>query len=149
MGWLFGKTEAIDASANLVEKTGNALDALFTSDDERAAAEVVKQKIAQQPAAWAHQLNMINAQSSSWFNSGWRPALGWVGAIALFVFFVPQFVMASWVWSVAAFSVDWSQPGAVFPAYPVDDAGLWQLIVLLVGGKVIRTVEKGQGIARH
>jgi hypothetical protein len=148
MGW-FNKSESIDATAGLIKNTGDAFDALFTSDEERAQAKAVFAKIKQRPAAWAHALNLANAQDSSWFNSGWRPAIGWVGAVSLFFFYVPQFIMASFVWVkaclivVAAYNVGTPLD---LPAYPVSDAGLWQLITLLLGGKALRSIEKTEGV---
>ena len=144
MGW-FGRDKSIDATANLVKNTGDAFDALFTSDEERANAKAVFTKIKQRPAAWAHALNMADATSGNWFNSGWRPAIGWVGAIGLFMFFIPQYAIGAIVWGKLAIAVDWSTAGAAFPSYPVSSEGLWQLITLLLGGKVLRSVEKSEG----
>ena len=147
MAWFgLGADKTVDAAANLVENTGNALDALFTSDDERNAAEILKAKIAQNPAAWAHQLNLINAQDSNWFNSGWRPGLGWVCVLSAFAYFVPQFTVATFVWTKLALA---TTAGQALPAYPVGDSGLWQLVALLLGGGVLRTIEKTKGIARN
>ena len=142
-GKLFGAKESIDAVGNVVEKTGNALDNLFTSDDERLSHAEIMERINQQPAEWAHQLNLLNAQDTSWFNSGWRPALGWVGAIGMFCFFVPQYLLAAVMWTYTCI-----QANALVP-YPINADGLWELVAMLLGGGVLRTVEKANGTAKH
>lgn len=140
MSW-FGADKEITAVGDVVEKTGSALDSLFTSDEERLNAKEIMARIKQKPSEWAHELNVINAKSSSWFNSGWRPALGWVGAIGMFVFFIPQYVMATILWV----NINWG--AEKLTDYPVSADGLWQLVALLIGGKVLRTIEKGKGVA--
>ncbi len=147
MFWPFNSSNnnpsTLDAAGNLVEKTGEALDSLFTSDEERAAAEVVKSKIKQMPQAWAHQLNLINAQSRSWFDSGWRPALGWVGAIGLAVYFIPQYVMATILW------VRHCLISNELVAYPITSDGLFELVGILFGPALLRSQEKKNGTARQ
>ncbi len=136
-----GATPVIDATGTAVEKTGKALDSLFTSDDERLSHAEIMEKIKQQPDEWAHQLNLINANDSSWFNSGWRPALGWVGALGMFFYFVPQYALGAFLWVNHCLST-----GTIAP-YPVSDAGLWELVAMLLGAGTLRTAEKKMGVA--
>ena len=142
----FFKKETVDAVGNVVEKTGTAFDKLFTSEEERNAAKIVFAKIKSKPAEWAHELNIINANSTSWFNSGWRPALGWVGALSALLYYVPQYVVGAYVWLSLALK---TAAGDELPAYPVSDDGLWQLIGLLLGGATIRSFEKIKGVAKN
>lgn len=84
---------------NVVKSVGDTLDNLFTSDEERLEAQheltkarrhfdyletklVVDQNIAQ------IEVNKVEAAGSSLFQSGWRPAVGWIGVLALFYQFV-------------------------------------------------------------
>lgn len=136
----FGADKEIDAIGNTVDKTGKALDNLFTSDQERLTHAEIMERIKLKPAEWAHQLNMIHAQSSSWFNSGWRPALGWVGAIGMALYFIPQYFAAAVLWV----QLNWG--ATELSAYPVSPDGLWELVAVLLGGKVIRTYEKEKRI---
>lgn len=146
MGWfsgILGADKTIDAVGSVVEKTGNALDSVFTSDDERLTHAEVMERINQQPAEWAHQLNMLNAQDSNWFNSGWRPALGWVGAMGMFCYFVPQYILAAGMWVYACL-----QTGNLVP-YPINADGLWELVAMLLGGGALRSLDKVNATAKH
>lgn len=87
-------------SGDVVSSVGEALDSLFTSDEERLEQkkELLKaerdydfkeaQLIAQQNIAQT-QVNQEEARTGNLFIAGWRPAIGWIGAIAL----AYQFVM--------------------------------------------------------
>lgn len=136
-----GAEKPIDAVGNVVEKTGNALDSLFTSDDEKLSHKEIMERIKNQPAEFAQELNLINARDESFWNSGWRPALGWVGAVSMASYYIPQYLVATYIWA----SLCVEQHAIV--TYPINDAGLWQLVTLLIGGKVLRTVEKSNGTA--
>jgi len=137
-----GAAPVIDATGTALEKTGKALDSLFTSDDERLTHAEVMERINQQPDEWAHQLNLINAQSSKLFDSGWRPALGWVGAAGMFCYYIPQYVLAAGMWVYACI-----QAGQLVP-YPINADGLWELVALLLGAGTLRTAEKRMGVAK-
>ncbi len=142
----------IDATANLIEKSGSALNSLFTSDEERLTKKEAIERLRQRPAEWAHQLNLINAQSASWWNSGWRPGIGWVGAISLFFFFVPQYLIASIVWGAQCWEIITGSESLVIvklPGFPVTAEGLTQLVMLLLGGKAIRSFDKTQQTAKN
>ena len=157
---LFGAGETIKAGGDVIEKTGKALDSIFTSDDERLSHAEVMQRIRQEPSQWQHQLNLINAADAKLWNSGWRPALGWIGAVSLALFFIPQYVSASFIWGAACYelitSVDQlviqhdgrAQLAFALPAYPVDAQGLMELVILLIGGVAIRSIDKANGTAR-
>lgn len=146
-------SSTVDAAGNLIEKTGGALDKLFTSDDERLTHAEIMERIKQQPSAWAHELNLINAQSHSWFNSGWRPGLGWVCVLSAGAYFIPQYLTGSVVWVWACVEV--ISAGGVetlaenLPVYPASDNGLWQLVTLLLGSATVRQIDKANGTAKH
>ena len=139
---IFGSDKTVDAVGSVVEKTGNALDRLFTSDDERLSHKEILERINAQPAEFAQALNLINASDSSWWNSGWRPALGWVGAASLAMFFIPQYALASFMWAKLSLATGIIQP------YPVSAQGLWELVTLLLGGTTLRSIEKANGTAK-
>jgi hypothetical protein len=75
--WFTGKT------AEPIEALGNAVDKVFTSDEERMQAQAVLNKLALQPSILQAELNKIEAQHRSVFVAGWRPAVGWICALGL------------------------------------------------------------------
>lgn len=59
------------------------VDELFTSDEEREAAKLKVMQLHEQGKLAQIAVNMQEAKSGSWFVAGWRPAIGWVCALAL------------------------------------------------------------------
>lgn len=108
------------------------LERLKIEEVDKAAQRIQNQMIAQ------IDVNKVEAASSSMFVAGWRPAIGWVGAIGLGYSFVfePFF---SW-----AATVIWKYTGA-FPA--LDTGTLMILITGMLGFGGLRTYEKTQGVA--
>ena len=150
MGFLdIFKGGTVKAIGDTVEKTGSAFDKLFTSDEERQAGKILMKTIEQKPAEWAQELNVISAQSGNWFNSGWRPGLGWVGVLGLFFFFVPQYIVGSVIWTISCWEVLQAGGDIALPVYPVNAEGLMELVFLLLGGATVRAAEKLAGIARN
>lgn len=89
-----------EAAAKPAEAIGNTLDKLFTSDDERLSRQEALERLRQNPQLWQAQANLVDAQSNWWFQRGWRPSYGWVGSISLFFYFVPQYIIASYLWTI-------------------------------------------------
>ena len=85
--------------ADVIKSVGDTLDNLVTSDEERLEKQLELTKaerqfdylqaqlVAQQNIAQT-EINKEEARSSSVFVAGWRPAIGWIGAIALFYQFI-------------------------------------------------------------
>ena len=150
MSW-FGADKTIDATGNAVEKAGKALDSLFTSDDERLTKKEAMERLRQNPALWAHELNLLNAQDSSLFNSGWRPMLGWVGGVSLAMFFIPQYLMGAILWGVQCHEIITTAENlqlVVLPDYPVTSDAVMELVLLVLGGGVLRSFDKKEGTAK-
>jgi hypothetical protein len=81
--------------------------------------------------------NKAEAASTSPFTSGWRPAIGWVCAIALFTQYVARPALA-WAGIVT---------GHPFPVLPGIDDNLWQLMLGMLGLGGLRSFEKVKGVA--
>lgn len=175
MGW-FSKLIGAGDTAKVIPDTVNAvagvsdsimggLDDLFTSDDERLAwaakREEVRLGVESAIANKIHELNLINASDPRFFNSGWRPAIGWVLAISISCYFIPRFLIASAAWGYACWVYvrEWAatctgeavigcvRPALNLPDYPVDDSGLWQLAGMMLIGVTYRSWEKLNGVA--
>lgn len=111
----------------------------FIPDPEQRAKQTQELMAALQ--AWDNQQSEVNKQeaaSSSLFVSGWRPAIGWVCALALFY----QYIMvpfATWGFAFAEVSI---------PVMPKLDSTLWELMFGMLGMGGLRTFEKVKGVAK-
>ena len=88
------------------------------------------------------EVNKVEAASSSLFVSGWRPAIGWVCAVSLACYFIPQFVMAVILWVRLCYL-----KGELLP-YPVSINDVITLTSGMLGIAGIRMAEKFKGVAR-
>jgi len=84
----------VDVASGLATGIISGLDKLFTSDDEREAAKLKLTEALQAPLMGQIEVNKVEAASTSWFTSGWRPAIGWAGASGLFYNFVLRDLIA-------------------------------------------------------
>ena len=82
-------------------------------------------------------INKQEAASSSVFVSGWRPAIGWVCALALAYQYLFK-PLLTWLLMTAGFQI---------PTMPGLDDNLWQLMMGMLGMGGLRTFEKVQGVA--
>jgi len=88
------------------------------------------------------EINKIEAASGKFWNSGWRPAVGWVCTVALAATYWPRAIVGIVLWAKIVLAT------GVMSAPP--DLGLADLIAILgsilgIGG--LRTYEKKQGVA--
>jgi hypothetical protein len=83
------------------------------------------------------EINKAEAGNASIWVSGWRPAVGWVCAGALF----SQYILRPWVQWAAIIS------GHPIPELPGIDDHLWELLGGMLGLGGLRTVEKIKGVA--
>lgn len=127
-----------------VDAVGNAFDKVFTSDEEKAQGKVFLEKLRQEPAILQAELNKIDAQSRNFWQAGWRPFIGWICGFSLAAFFVPKFMIGTYVWVKVISESGWE----TIPAYPVSAEGLLTLTFSLLGLGTIRTVEKALGLAK-
>jgi hypothetical protein len=106
---------------------------------DQAKLELLKLQQSGQLATMAAQtdINKAEASSSSLFVAGWRPAIGWVCALALAYQYLLKPLM-TWGATVAGFNLP--------PMVGLDD-NLWQLMMGMLGMGGLRTFEKVQGVA--
>lgn len=127
----FGIDDAIAAGLKIVDK--------FIPDPEaRAKAE---SELRSSLLAWDQgqlAVNRAEAAHVSIFVAGWRPWIGWVCGAAL----TWQFVLAPLVTWGAAIG------GVTFPAPPMLDDQLWELMFAMLGMGGLRTFEKLKGVDR-
>lgn len=105
------------------------------------AYEILKGGTFDQQAAQALAMAQINLNTQDakggFFQSGWRPAIGWTCAGALF----SQYVLKPWIQWAALVA------GHPLPELPGIDDQLWQLIGGMLGMGGLRTLEKLKGKA--
>ena len=126
-----------------IKAIGDTVDKLFTSDDERLERQNELEKInrdydlqenkliSEQNIAQT-EVNKIEASSNSLFVAGWRPAIGWIGAIALFYQFI-AYPLLLWL------------PLDKAPPAPLDYTMLYTLITGMLGIAGLRSYDKVKG----
>ena len=132
---------ALDPVTAVLDIGGKLIDRMWPDPAQAATAklELIKLQQSGDLAQMTGQLeiNKIEAASSSTFVSGWRPAIGWVCALALFYQYLVRPL------AVAVFAA----AGHPLPTMPGLDENLWQLMMAMLGMGGLRTFEKVQGVA--
>ncbi len=124
---------------------GGVIDDLHTSDKERLDAEVELRKIDAGLLQGQMDVNKVEAASSSLFVAGWRPAIGWIGAVALAYQFL-LYPLLVWAW--ALLQARGLVPGNLQPPPMLDIEALWVVLSGMLGIAGLRSVEKVKGVAR-
>lgn len=134
------------SGGDTVKAIGDTVDKLFTSDEERLEKQneflkanrefdyLENKLIAEQNTAQT-EVNKVEAGSSSLFVAGWRPAIGWVGALALFYQFI-LYPLFGWI-------LVWF-PEVHAPPIPNSEA-LYPLIMGMLGIGTLRSFDKLKG----
>jgi len=132
----------------LLPALGTLVDRLIP---DRAAAEKAKAEMeaelirASNEAALAQvEVNKVEAAHSSVFVAGWRPAIGWVCAAAMALYYIPMALVGTglWVWACI-------QAGAIVPRPEMGIVEIIGLVTSLLGMGTLRTTEKLNGVARQ
>jgi hypothetical protein len=129
----------------IIDSVGKVASDLITTDKERIELELEGKRIDQATDLAQMEVNKTEAQNQNLFVSGWRPAVGWVGAGAMayqFLFY-PLLVWA-WVWLQAEQIV----PKEVSPPPMLDTEALWVILSGMLGIAGMRSFEKTRGVAR-
>jgi len=119
----FGIDDAIGEGLQIINK-------FIPDPNQMADAEASLRSSLQ---GWDEQQNQVNAneaQSSSIFVSGWRPAIGWVGALGL-----------AYQYLLRPIAV-----GAGWHDLPTLDQSLMELVTAMLGMAGLRTYEKTLGV---
>jgi hypothetical protein len=132
---------ALDPITAAMDIGGKLIDRLWPDPAQGAAAklELIKLQQSGDLAQMTGQLeiNKIEAANANMFVSGWRPAIGWVCALALLYQYLVRPL------AVAVFAA----VGHPLPVMPGLDENLWQLMMAMLGMGGLRTFEKVQGVA--
>ena len=121
----FGIDDAIAAALKVLHK--------FVPDPEAKAK--AESELRDSLQAWDKNqtdVNAVEAANPSLFVSGWRPAIGWIGAIGLFYAYVGRPIAI----------------GCGVTGLPMLDNNLYELVLAMLGLGGLRTYEKIKGVAR-
>lgn len=128
----------------IIETVGKVADDLFTSDEERARADLDAYRAESERMSGQVDINKIEAANANLFVSGWRPAVGWVGVMAMAYQFV-LYPFLVWGWH-AMQAAGWISLGLTEPPM-LDTEALWVILSGILGLGVYRTAEKIKGKA--
>lgn len=140
------------ALGGIVQAISQIADDLVTTDKERLDAELELRRLGLEGAKIEADLvrgqlevNRAEAASSSLFVAGWRPAIGWIGAVALGYQFL-LYPLLVWAW--ALLQARGLVPGNLQPPPMLDTEALWVVLSGMLGIAGLRSVEKVKGVAR-
>ncbi len=132
---------SLDSIGNLIKDIREAITGKGIEDPNKKAE--IEYKLAQLEFALKQgqlEINKAEAQNPNWFVAGWRPAIGWTGALALSYQFVVQPLLT---WGAHLYGVNVSPPN-------LDTGMLFNLILAMLGLGGFRTFEKLKGVQnRH
>jgi hypothetical protein len=126
----------------ILEVGGRLLDKLIPDKTAREKAQAELFRAAQdqdfQKAMGQLEINKVEAQHSSIFVAGWRPAIGWVCVIGLAYNFL-FYPMLTWLVAVT---------GAEINPPPLLSENLMELVLGMLGLGALRSFEKWKGVNR-
>jgi len=121
----------------------NLVDDLFTSEEERETARLRIIELHHAGGLAQVGVNVEEAKHKSLFVAGWRPAVGWICALAMFWNYIvyPLFVsVVSYLAQLNGVSVD-------FTGIPVADLEQMMPVLMgMLGLGAMRTWEKQNGV---
>ena len=130
--------------SSIIDSVGKVAGDLITTDKEKMQLEIENRKLDQAIDIAQIQVNKEEAKSSSLFVSGWRPAVGWIGAAALaYQFLFYPLLGWGWKWLQAMNYV----PAEMSPPPLLDAEQLWVMLSGILGIAGMSTFEKQKGVA--
>lgn len=146
-----GATEG--AVKGVIEGIGFAGDKVYAwvkgelPPEKQAEFDLKYQELTQKLQEGNQAINLADAQSGSNFRGGWRPAIGWTCAMALWFYYVPPVFMATLLWTVQCIAVMWQAPNIAIvklPDFPLvlNIQEIIGLVASLLGLAGLRSIEK-------
>lgn len=128
----------------IIETVGKIASDLITTDKERAELEIGAYRAETERLGGQTEINKVEAASQNLWVSGWRPAVGWCGVLAMFYQFFLYPIMV-WGWTLMQ-SNGWISLGLLAPPI-LDTDALWVILTGILGIGGMRTVDKIKGVA--
>ena len=129
----------------VIESVGKVAGDLITTDKERMQLELEGRKLDQAIDLAQIGVNNTEAQHTSVFVAGWRPAIGWVGAAAMAYQFL-LYPLLTWGWALA--QANGHLPVGMPPPPMLNADALWVILSGILGIAGMRSFEKTKGVAR-
>lgn len=131
-----GVKSALDSVGGLAKSIRTAITGI--DPDKQMEIEKIFAELDDKINAGQQALNIIATQSTSFFQSGWRPAAGWLGVIGLAYSTLGQPIL---IWLSDIFGI---------PRPPIVDTGiLITLLVQMLGLGTLRTYERKLGVDKN
>lgn len=105
----------------------NAVGTLYTTDKSRIEAEEKLQDTLQKPQLAQLENNRLLILTGKFFNTAWQPLIAWTSGACVFLYWVPQLLVANYIWAVQCLG-----KGTVIP-FPIKPDDIYNLVWLLFG----------------
>jgi hypothetical protein len=128
----------------VIDSVGKIASDLITTDKERLDMALREKELDQRLDIAQIEVNKAEAQHSSIFVAGWRPAIGWIGAAAMaYQFLLYPLMLWGWTWMQG---IGWI-PKELTPPPVIDSDQLWVILSGILGIAGMRSFEKSKGVA--
>lgn len=128
----------------IIKGVGGIIDDLHTSDEEKLKASLQEKTIEAELIKGQLEVNKVEARHRSLLVAGWRPALGWCGALAIgYKFLLYPLIVWAWVF----FQGQGWVPVELSPPPSVEAGELYPIIMGILGLGGMRSFEKIKRVA--
>lgn len=129
---------------SIIDSVGKVAGDLITTEKEKRELDLREKALDQAVDLAQIEVNKAEATSGSLFNGGWRPAIGWTCALALFCYYVPYILAATVLWVITVVKT-----GQLMPRPDLGIADLLGLVLSMLGMSTLRTAERFKGVERR
>lgn len=129
---------------SIIDSVGKVAGDLITTEKEKRELDLREKALDQAVDLAQIEVNKAEAASGSLFNGGWRPAIGWTCALALFCYYVPYILAATVLWIITVVNT-----GQLMPRPDLGIADLLGLVLSMLGMSTLRTAERFKGVERR
>ena len=121
-----------------LKQVASVIDSIHTSEEEKLDKKILMQRIQQKLAEKQLDVNVKEAGHRSVFVSGWRPAIGWMGALALGF----EFILSPGIEWYSKFA------GLNLTAPEIQTGPLLAIVTSMLGVAGLRSFEKSKGLTQ-
>ena len=121
-----------------LKQVASVIDSIHTSEEEKLDKKILMQRIQQKLAEKQLDVNAKEAAHRSVFVSGWRPAIGWMGALALGF----EFILSPGIEWYSKFA------GLNLIAPEIQTGPLLAIVTSMLGVAGLRSFEKSKGLTK-